>query len=85
MESLDLLEQRINALLGQVSSLRDENKTLRFENEQGLNALAEENKIMAEENRVLKDALTQETKCKEAVSGRIDGIIERLKTQLGED
>ncbi|SHN61231.1 cell division protein ZapB [Desulfovibrio litoralis] len=84
METLDLLEKRINSLLDKVTFLSSENNRLQLETEQGLSAFAEENRVLAEENRKLKEALDKELQCKEAVGGRIDALVERLKSQLDE-
>lgn len=72
MELLDLLEQRITDLIAQLENLREENKTLREEIDNGLAALAEE-------NRTLKEALEQEREVKETVRGRIDMLLAQLK------
>ena len=61
MELFDLLETRVVELLGQIDTLREENKTL----QEKVNALDEENKT-------LKESLEQEQHTKEEINGRID-------------
>lgn len=77
MELLDLLENRVTSLLAQLESLREENRTLREEVDNGLAALAEE-------NRTLKEALGQERSVKDAVLGRIDSLLTTLKDKTGD-
>ena len=59
MELFDLLETRVVELLGQIDTLREENKTL----QEKVNALDEENKT-------LKESLEQEQHTKEEIYGR---------------
>lgn len=77
MELLDQLEQRVTSLVTQLESLRDENRTLREEIDNGLAALADE-------NRTLKEALEQERNVKDTVLGRIDTLLTQLKDKAGD-
>lgn len=75
MESLNLLENRVMAILAEVERLRSENAQLHAD------ALAAKNlrDSLEEENASLKGRLEQETQAKEAVLTRIDGLIQYLK------
>ncbi len=77
MELIDLLETRVTALLSQLETLREENRSLREEVEGGLSALAEE-------NRALREALEEERTVKDTVLARIDALLLRLKDQTGD-
>ena len=66
MELFDLLETRVVELLGQIDTLREENKTL----QEKVNALDEENKT-------LKESLEQDTK--EEINGRIDTLLSTIR------
>ena len=58
MELFDLLETRVVELLGQIDTLREENKTL----QEKVNALDEENKTLKESLAVSYTHLTLPTK-----------------------
>ena len=77
MELLDLLEQRVSALVTDMEVLRKENDKLREEASVGL-------AVLAEENAYLKHALEEEQQIKGAVLKRIDGLLQRLKDVAGE-
>ena len=64
MELFDLLETRVVELLGQIDTLREENKTL----QEKVNALDEENKT-----------LEQEQHTKEEINGRIDTLLSTIR------
>ena len=68
MELFDLLETRVAELLGQIDTLREENKTL----QEKVNALDEENKT-------LKESLEQEQHTKEEINGRIDTLLSTIR------
>ena len=68
MELFDLLETRVVELLGQIDTLREENKTL----QEKVNALDEENKT-------LKESLEQEQHTKEEINGRIDTLLSTIR------
>ena len=68
MELFDLLETRVVELLGQIDTLREENKTL----QEKVNALDEENKA-------LKESLEQEQHTKEEINGRIDTLLSTIR------
>jgi len=71
MELIDRLEQRLESLLEEVESLKNENIQLKEEVEVSLS-------VLEEENRSLKDELEQERSTKDAVMGRIDGLLSKL-------
>jgi cell division protein ZapB len=71
MELIDRLEQRLESLLEEVESLKAENIQLKEEVEVSLS-------VLEEENRSLKDELEQERSTKDAVMGRIDGLLSKL-------
>lgn len=70
-ELLDLLEERVTALLGEVRSLRLENNQLRRD-------LADKIAPLTEENASLKEALDQEQTTRETAARRIDALLRRL-------
>ena len=72
MELFDLLETRVVELLGQIDTLREENKTL----QEKVNALDEENKT-------LKESLEQEQHTKEEINGRIDTLLSTIREFTG--
>ncbi len=72
MELLDLLEQRVDALLAQQTKLAEENARLRLEVENGLSGLAAE-------NQTLRESLEEERRAKAAVLSRLDALLLRLK------
>ena len=75
MELFDLLETRVVELLGQIDTLREENKTL----QEKLTALDEKNKTLDEENKNLKESLEQEQHTKEEINGRIDTLLSTIR------
>ena len=78
MELLDLLEQQIDMLLGQLTTLRQDNARLRNEVETKLSSLAAE-------NQALKDSLEEEKRTREAGLDRLDAILRRLKDSAAEE
>ena len=78
MELLNLLEQQIDMLLGQLATLRQENARLRKEVETELSSLAAE-------NQSLKDSLEEEKSTRAAVLGRLDSLLLRLKDSATEE
>ena len=68
MELFDLLETRVVELLGQIDTLREENKTL----QEKVNALAAENTTQQE-------PLEQAQHTKEEINGRIDTLIPTIR------
>lgn len=70
-ELLDLLEERVTALLEEVRSLRLENDQLRRD-------LADKIAPLAEENASLQEALLQEQITRETAADRIDALLRRL-------
>ena len=76
-ELLDLLEERVTALLRETQALKQENENLRRE-------LTEKTVPLAEENRSLHDALAQEQAVKEAAAKRIDALLLRITERLPE-
>jgi len=77
MELLDLLEQQIDMLLGQLTTLRQDNARLRNEVEAKLSSLTAE-------NQALKDSLEEEKRTRAAVLGRLDALLLRLKDSAAE-
>ncbi|SIO00235.1 cell division protein ZapB [Halodesulfovibrio marinisediminis] len=73
MELIDRLEQRLESLLEEIETLKNENIQLKEEVEVSLS-------VLEEENRSLKEELEQERSTKEAVMGRIDGLLSKLST-----
>jgi cell division protein ZapB len=70
-ELLDLLEERVTSLLGEVDAVRQENTRLRQD-------LTEKAGLLAEENATLKEALAQERNARESAANRIDALLQRL-------
>ena len=77
MELIDLLEQQIDMLLGQLTTLRQDNARLRNEVEAKLSSLTAE-------NQALKDSLEEEKRTRAAVLGRLDALLLRLKDSAAE-
>lgn len=75
MELLNLLEERVQALVTQTERLRAENHRLESASSEGQGALH----ALQEENRMLKESLAQEQRLKDEVLERIDALLERLK------
>ncbi len=78
MELLDKLESRIDTLLATMNALHEENRRLKEEVDSGLSALADE-------NRALKEAIEQEKVARKAVLARVEALLDRLKTHVGEE
>lgn len=75
MELLDLLEQRVGELLEEVLALRDENRRLREDVATGQHRL--------EEISALQDELAREKQIREQALTRVDGLLRRIQTSLG--
>ena len=75
MELFDLLETRVVELLGQIDTLREENKSL----QEKIGALEESNRALEEDNKGLKEALEQEQHTKEEINGRIDTLLSTIR------
>ena len=73
MELFDLLETRVVELLGQIDTLREENKSL----QEKVNALDGE-------NTALKESLEQEQNAKAEINGRIDTLLSTSREFTGE-
>ena len=76
-ELLDLLEERVTSLLGEVDAVRRENARLRRD-------LTEKAGLLAEENATLKEALAQERTARENAANRIDSLLQRLAKHMPE-
>ena len=76
-ELLDLLEERVNSLLGEVQALRRENDQLRRD-------LADKVAPLADENASLKNALAEEQTTRETAARRIDALLRRLSERMPE-
>ena len=74
MELLDLLEQRVSALLARAEALSAENASLKREQAGELSALAEEND--ASRNELEKERARNNT-----ALTRIEALVERIKEQ----
>jgi hypothetical protein len=74
MELLDLLEQRVSALLARMASLSAENESLQHERARELSALANE-------NAALRDELEKERVRNNTALTRIEALVERIKEQ----
>ena len=74
MELLDLLEQRVSALLAKVETLSAENSSLKREQAGELSALAEE-------NDALRNELEKERARNNTALTRIEALVERIKEQ----
>ena len=74
MELLDLLEQRVSALLARVEALSAENVSLKREQAGELSALAEE-------NDALRNELEKERARNNTALTRIEALVERIKEQ----
>ena len=74
MELLDLLEQRISALLARVGALSAENVLLKQEQAQELS-------VLADENKALRDELEKERARNNTALTRIEALVERIKEQ----
>lgn len=77
MELLDLLEQRVSALLVKLDALAAENASLKQAQAQELSALADENKA-------LHDELEKERTRNNTALTRIEALVERIKGQTQE-
>lgn len=75
MELLNLLEEKVQALVSQTERMRGENKRLELSSSDGQQALHD----LQEENQMLKATLAQEQRLKDEVLERIDALLERLK------
>ena len=75
MELFDLLETRVVELLGQIDTLREENKSL----QEKIGALEESNRALEEDNKGLKESLEQEQHTKEEINGRIDTLLSTIR------
>ncbi len=73
MELLDLLETRVVELLGQMNSLREQNRTLQ-----------EQNTALNAENQNLKESLDRELHIREEVNGRINTVLSTIHEFTGE-
>ena len=71
MELLDKLEERINTLLREMESVKDENRRLKENNQQELTRLAADNERLAEE-------LERERSASQDVVRRLDALLEKL-------
>ena len=78
MELLDLLEQRVNALLAKVDALSTENVVLKQKQALELSALANE-------NTVLRDELEKERARNNTALTRIEALVERIKEQTEQE
>ena len=70
-ELLDLLEERVTALLDEVRALQQENAQLKQD-------LTDKLGPLTEENSALRDALAQEQTARETAANRIDALLQRL-------
>ncbi len=75
MEILNQLEQRVQSLLEEVATAREEKKRALVD----MGAHATELQALKEENQKLKEALVQEKQVRDEVLQRIDMLLERLK------
>ena len=78
MELLDLLEQRISALLVRLGALSAENESLKQDQAQELSVLADENKS-------LRDELERERARNNTALARIEALVERIKEQTDQE
>ena len=78
MELLDLLEQRVHALLVRLDALSAENNSLR-------ESQARELVLLAEENKFLLDELEKERGKNAAALTRVEALLERIKEQTGQE
>ena len=78
MELIELLEQRVNALLARVGALSAENASLKQDQARELSALADENKA-------LRDELEKERARNNTALTRIEALVERIKEQTEQD
>lgn len=76
MELLDLLEQRVDALLTEMTALREENRRLREDAEAGRQRIGE--------IRALQEELARERQVREQALTRVDALLHRIQTSLGE-
>lgn len=74
MELLDLLEQRVDSLLGEALALRAENRRLREE------TAAARHKD--EEIRALRDEAARERQVREQALARVDSLLRRIQSHL---
>ena len=78
MELLDLLEQRVSALLVRLAALSAENDSLKQDQARELSALADE-------NTALRDELEKERARNNTALTRIEALVERIKEQTGQE
>lgn len=74
MELLDLLEQRVESLLGEAAALRAENRRLREELAAGQHK--------DEEICALQDEVTREKQVREQALARVDALLRRIQSHL---
>ena len=73
MNILDLLENRVVDLIGQIDALREQK-----------NLLEEQVASLTEENTTIKEQLNQELRLKEEVNGRINTVLSTIHEFTGE-
>ena len=78
MELLDLLEQRVSALLARLNELSAENDLLK-------QAQAHELSALADENQALRDELEKERGRNNTALTRIEALVERIKEQTDQE
>lgn len=78
MELLDLLEQRVSALLTRLNELSAENDSLK-------QAQAHELSALADENKSLRDELDKERGRNKTALTRIEALVERIKEQTDQE
>lgn len=78
MELLDLLEQRVSALLARLDELSAENDLLK-------QAQAHELSALADENQALRDELEKERGRNNTALTRIEALVERIKEQTDQE
>lgn len=76
-ELLDLLEERVTALIDEVRDLRRDNAQMKQELKEKIDSLAEE-------NSALRDTLAQEQNTRETAASRIDALLQRLTEHTAE-
>ena len=75
MELLDLLEDRVAALVNELETLRDAHKATLAQ----VASLTEVRASLDEENHALNEALAQEKQVKDTVAQRIDNMLLQLE------
>ena len=80
MEILNLLEERVLALMQEVERIREDNLRIIQESDERVAKLQNDIKDLKDEKESLQDLFDQEQQAKNDIMQRINGLLELLKT-----